>query len=52
MVQNASNKKAPAEKFITKFAKIYTPTVVMLAIALVVVPVLFGAEFSIWFKEL
>ncbi len=51
MVQNASNKKAPAEKFITKFAKIYTPTVVMLAIALVVVPVLFGAEFSIWFKR-
>lgn len=51
MVQNASNKKAPAEKFITKFAKIYTPAVVVLAAALIIVPTLFGAEFLIWFKR-
>ena len=41
LVENASSKKAPMEKFITRFAKVYTPTVVFLAIALVVLPMLF-----------
>ncbi len=39
LIENASSKKAPTEKFITKFAKYYTPTVVMGAIALATVPV-------------
>ena len=34
LVENASNKKAPTEKFITKFARYYTPIVVVLAILL------------------
>lgn len=38
LVQNASSKKANTEKFITKFAKIYTPIVVALAIALAIIP--------------
>src|SRR5699024_5271434 len=38
LVQNASSKKAGAEKFITKFAKIYTPIVVALAVMLAVIP--------------
>ena len=38
MVQNATTKKAPAELFIRKFAKIYTPIVVYLAIAICIVP--------------
>lgn len=46
-VENASSKKAPMEKFITRFAKIYTPIVVFLALALAIVPPLFieGVEF-------
>ncbi len=41
MVQDATAKKAPTELFIRKFAKIYTPIVVFLAIAICVLPVLF-----------
>lgn len=50
LVENASSKKAPMEKFITRFAKVYTPTVVFLAIALAVLPMLFvpDAVFSEW----
>lgn len=39
LVENAVNKKAPTEKFITKFAKYYTPAVVFGALALAVIPV-------------
>lgn len=38
MVENAGNKKAPTEKFITRFARYYTPIVVFLALALAVIP--------------
>ena len=41
MVQDAVTKKAPAELFIRKFAKIYTPIVVYLAIAICLLPMLF-----------
>ena len=41
LVQTAVTKKAPAELFIRKFAKIYTPIVVYLAIAICVLPALF-----------
>jgi Cd2+/Zn2+-exporting ATPase len=40
LVEHASAKKAPTEKFITRFARYYTPTVVFSAILLAVVPVL------------
>ena len=50
LVQNASSKKAPTEKFITKFARYYTPAVVFSALALAVIPplVIEGATFSEW----
>jgi Cd2+/Zn2+-exporting ATPase len=50
LVQNASSKKAPTEKFITKFARYYTPAVVFSALALAVIPplVIDGATFSQW----
>ena len=51
MVENAANKKAKAEKFITKFAKIYTPLVVAAAILLALVPPLFLGDFLLWFKR-
>lgn len=38
LVQNASERKAPAELFIRKFARIYTPTVIVLALLIVCVP--------------
>lgn len=41
MVQEATAKKAPTELFIRKFAKIYTPIVVLLAVAICVLPMLF-----------
>lgn len=51
LVENASAKKAPTEKFITKFARYYTPVVVYSALAIAVLPPLFlqGAAFADWF---
>ncbi|MGL5042345.1 MAG: heavy metal translocating P-type ATPase [Culicoidibacterales bacterium] len=53
LVENAGTKKAPTEKFITKFSKVYTPIVVALAILLAIVPtLLFGFEqFPIWLER-
>lgn len=49
LVENAGEKKAHTEKFITKFAKIYTPTVIILAIFMLAVPTLiFKQDFNIW----
>ena len=42
LVENSSSKKAKAEHFITKFARYYTPAVVFAALALAVLPPLFG----------
>lgn len=51
LVENASNKKATTEKFITKFAKVYTPIVVFLAVTISIIPTLVikDAQFSDWF---
>lgn len=48
LVENAGAKKAPTEKFITKFARYYTPIVVFSAVALAIIPPIFinGARFS------
>lgn len=40
MVENASAKKARAEQFITRFAKVYTPCVVIAAVLLAVIPII------------
>ena len=50
MVENASSKKARSENFITRFAKYYTPVVVIAAALLAVVPPLVvpGAQFAEW----
>lgn len=50
LVQNAGSRKAPTEKFISKFARYYTPAVVSLALAIALVPplVLPQALFSDW----
>lgn len=49
MVENASNKKAESEKFITKFARYYTPIVVLAAIIVGIILPLFLGEFRLWF---
>lgn len=52
LVEHASSKKAKTEKFITKFARYYTPVVVLAAVILSTVPPLFfGAEFNVWFER-
>ena len=50
LVENASSKKSKSEKFITKFAKYYTPIVVIIAVFLAIVPPLIikSATFSDW----
>ena len=49
LVQNANSKKAEAEKFITKFAKVYTPIVVGLAGALAILPpLLVNGAWDVW----
>ncbi len=57
LVENASSRKAKAENFITRFARVYTPIVVVLALALAVVPPIIqllvpsfapGQGFSVW----
>ena len=45
LVQNATSQKAPTELFIRKFAKVYTPIVVYLAIAITLLPYFFVAEY-------
>lgn len=49
LVENASSRKAKAETFITRFARVYTPAVVVLALLLAVIPpLLFGGNWSTW----
>lgn len=50
LVENASSKKSNSENFITKFARYYTPSVVIVAVLLAVLPPLLipGALFSDW----
>ena len=48
LVENASSKKAEAENFITKFARYYTPIVLLCAAVLAVIPPLFLGGWSTW----
>lgn len=49
MVENATNKKTKSEKFITKFAKIYTPIVISLAFLVSLIPpIFFGIKDGNW----
>ncbi len=48
LVEHASEHKSQSEAFITRFARVYTPVVVFAAIALAVVPTLFGGSFATW----
>ncbi len=52
LVENSSSKKAKAENFITKFSKYYTPTVVICALLLALIPpIVLGEGFSEWINR-
>ena len=52
LVENASSKKAKVENFITRFARYYTPVVVIAAVALAFVPpIVLGGEFGEWIQR-
>lgn len=49
LVENATSKKSKQENFITKFAKIYTPVVVIIAVILAILPpIILQQQFTIW----
>ena len=53
LVENASSQKAPTEKFITKFAKYYTPIIVFAALSLAFIPQIFipAHPFPEWLRS-
>ena len=48
LVENAASKKAQAENFITRFARVYTPAVVIGAVCLALIPPLFVGGWATW----
>ena len=48
LIEKSENKKAKTEKFITKFSKVYTPIVVILAFLLTLIPILLGQDAKTW----
>jgi Cd2+/Zn2+-exporting ATPase len=50
LVEEAEAQKAPSERFVERFGRYYTPTVVALAIAIAIIPPIWiGASFNVWF---
>ncbi len=50
LIENASDRKSHTERFITRFAKVYTPVVCISALALAVIPsLIYPSDFTVWF---
>lgn len=48
LVEESTSRKAPAERFITRFARYYTPAVVAAALIMAIVPPVLGYDFATW----
>ena len=48
LIENSDEEKSDTERFITKFAKIYTPIVVFLALGIFIIPSIVTKDFSTW----
>lgn len=51
LVYEATNNKGKKEEYITKFSKVYTPVVIIIAVLLAIIPALFGADFVTWLNR-
>ncbi len=51
LVENANEKKSKTDKFITKFAKVYTPIVVLSAIVIAIIPSIITKDFATWINR-
>lgn len=48
ILEKSEEKKTKIEKFITRFSKVYTPIVVLLAILIIIIPTILGGNFNTW----
>lgn len=51
LVENSSIRKAKTEKFITRFANVYTPAVVIAAVLIAIIPSLITGDWGVWVKK-
>ncbi|HUW30048.1 MAG TPA: cation-translocating P-type ATPase [Planctomycetota bacterium] len=51
MVEEAQSRRAPSQQFVDRFARYYTPSVLIIAVLIAVVPALLGLPFGVWFYK-
>lgn len=51
LVENSQKNKGESEKLITRFARIYTPVVIILALLIALVPPIFTGDFPLWIRR-